>query len=477
MTPFDIGNRYSNDFLELKKSIDQNAYYKQCFRLEYIFFGHLIDDLICNNKLFKHQELIQHLVAGGVIDDCVDYLIENKIPDQSEIFESELLTKHDIGSVVDIAKANAKEKLISMIRDRKDDELLSILSNNLESLEDFVDYLVSFMHFGLTSQDIVNVCYTKIWSDGVMDFNKSMRKMLDAMNACLNKDYYMLAFTHGQPAVPMKVNRLNKVYNEKIRVALYDTVASVKSLELKFGSGAVGGQFTLLNLLEDTSNYDTACNQTIYDFFPGSHSIDFSQESFQNNNYPNIFNSLRGLLSLCTTMLDMTQDMWLYSLMGYFTKNSNINEVGSSTMPQKVNPIEFENAEGNLKLAIGLINTYLNNLNVSRLQRDLSDITMMRSVTIILLYVSKAVESLEKGFTRYSINKREVKKDLADNLQCFSEYLQLYCKINDYGEDSYKMIKSYSISTPNWNAHTLSKVCHDITGDRKLYEKLMDSID
>jgi len=105
MTPFDIGNRYSNDFLELKKSIDQNAYYKQCFRLEYIFFGHLIDDLICNNKLFKHQELIQHLVAGGVIDDCVDYLIENKIPDQSEIFESELLTKHDIGSVVDIAKA------------------------------------------------------------------------------------------------------------------------------------------------------------------------------------------------------------------------------------------------------------------------------------------------------------------------------------------------------------------------------------
>ncbi len=278
--------------------------------------------------------------------------------------------------------------------------------------------LCRFIHFGLTSNDINSVSI----SSTIMDYKNyvlvpKINQLLGTIENFSNKlDVVIPARTHGQTAVPTSFKKEIMVFHYRLKNEL-ERMKNHK-MSAKFG-GAVG------NLSAHKSTFPQIdWDQEFDEFLRTKYNLNRSRLTTQVDNNSSISIFFQILNNIANILLDFSRDIWLYYSYGYLSKAKNTNHVGSSTMPQKSNPIEFENAEGNLEYAINQFVFFANKLQVSRLQRDLSDSTVLRNLGVPIMHFIIAVNSMANGINKTSCNKETIQKDLDTNYLMGSEWLQ-----------------------------------------------------
>lgn len=303
-------------------------------------------------------------------------------------------------------------------------------------LQDKPEYskYISFIHFACTSEDINNVAYGLMLQKACKkNLNPKIKQIIDTL-ANMATEYSniaMLARTHGQSASPTTMGKEVVNFAERINTQ-YKKLIDFK-LTGKF-NGAVG------NYNAHTAAYPNINWRELTKIFIENLGLEFNQYTTQINPHDDIAEISHNLARINNILLDLAKDMWGYIALNYFEQKINANEVGSSTMPHKVNPIDFENAEGNLGLANCLLNFFSNKLPISRWQRDLSDSTVLRNLGSALGYSILAYDSLSKGLKKLKLNTKVLNHDLHHNWEILAEPIQTIMR--RYGIDNaYEQLK------------------------------------
>ena len=284
-----------------------------------------------------------------------------------------------------------------------------------------------FIHFGLTSQDINNTAVPASLRDAL---DEAYYPVLECLISHLDsfatewKDIAMLARTHGQPASPTRLGKEIKVFVERLRAQL----ALLKAVPVSGKFGGATGNFNAHNAGYPTIDWDGFANI----FLERKLKIKRERYTTQISNYDNLSALFDGLKRINTILLDLSRDMWTYIMMEYFKQKIKKGEVGSSAMPHKVNPIDFENAEGNLGLANAVFEHLATKLPVSRLQRDLTDSTVLRNIGVPISHSIIAILSVEKGLSKLLLNKDAIDRDLEENWAVVAEGIQTILRREGY---------------------------------------------
>ena len=289
-----------------------------------------------------------------------------------------------------------------------------------------IEKFSEFVHFGLTSQDINNTATPLSLKEGVAE--AYMPELLDVKKTLEGfakqwKDVPMLAHTHGQPASPTRLGKEIKVFVERLdkQLKLLKTVP----YSSKFG-GATG------NLNAHHVAYPDKDWNQFADNFVASLGLDRSFPTTQIEHYDNLAALFDNLKRINTILIDLCRDVWTYISMEYFKQKIKAGEVGSSAMPHKVNPIDFENAEGNFGVANAIFEHLSSKLPISRMQRDLTDSTVLRNVGVPIAHSIIALKSLKKGLGKLILNREKLNSDLEDNWAVVAEALQTILRREGY---------------------------------------------
>ncbi|HTO38647.1 MAG TPA: adenylosuccinate lyase [Brumimicrobium sp.] len=286
---------------------------------------------------------------------------------------------------------------------------------------------VEFIHFGLTSQDINNTAYPLMVKEAVEKvYIPELLAVLDILKQYSEdwKDVPMLSRTHGQPATPTRLGKEIYVFHERLTIQLKQLKAVPFSA--KFG-GATGG----LN-----AHYVAFPNKDWVNFanqFVEKHlGLTRSQTTTQIEHYDNLAALFDAMKRINNILLDLSRDMWTYISMEYFKQKLKEGEIGSSAMPHKVNPIDFENAEGNLGMASAMLEHFSAKLPISRLQRDLSDSTVLRNLGVPIAHAVIAFKSTQTGLNKLLLNKAAFEEDLENNWAVVAEAIQTILRREKY---------------------------------------------
>jgi adenylosuccinate lyase len=323
------------------------------------------------------------------------------IEDALKIKETEKTTNHDVKAV----EYFVKEKLSQL------------------GLEKYLE----FVHFGLTSQDINNTSIPLSLKDAtnteiIPALTLLINNLID--NATNWKNTSMLAKTHGQPASPTNLGKEIYVFVERLQIQL-NQLKNV-SYSAKFG-GATGNfnahhvAYPAINWIEFGNNF---VNQTL--------GLTRSQFTTQIEHYDNIAAYCDALKRINVILIDLCRDIWTYVSMEYFKQKLKAGEVGSSAMPHKVNPIDFENAEGNLGIANSILEHLSAKLPISRLQRDLTDSTVLRNLGVPVAHTLISYQSILKGLNKLILNENALKEDLDNNWAVVAEAIQTILRREGY---------------------------------------------
>ncbi|MBC7413002.1 MAG: adenylosuccinate lyase [Bacteroidia bacterium] len=297
-----------------------------------------------------------------------------------------------------------------------------------------------FVHFGLTSQDINNTAVPLTIKDFINDVYVPMvNKLVKQLNVSANdwKAVAMLARTHGQPASPTKLGKEIKVYIERINNQL--TLLNQVPHSAKFGGAT--GNFNAHHITYPKVNWEKFSN----DFVKQKLSLDRLQYTTQIEHYDNMGARFHAIARINTILTDLCKDMWQYVSMEYFKQKIKAGEVGSSAMPHKVNPIDFENAEGNLSIANALLEYLAAKLPISRLQRDLTDSTVLRTIGVPLAHTVIAMQSITKGWDKLILNEAQLAHDLESNWAVVAEAIQTVLRREGYA-NPYEALKALTRS-------------------------------
>ena len=292
-----------------------------------------------------------------------------------------------------------------------------------------------FVHFGLTSQDINNTSVPLSLKEAVHEaYLPLMKEVLGTISGMAEewKDIPMLAKTHGQPASPTRVGKEFKVFQVRIEEQLRQL--DILSYPAKFG-GATG------NMNAHKVAYPGIDWIGFGDRFVASLGLKRSFPTTQIEHYDNLAAIFDNIRRINTILIDFCRDIWTYISMEYFHQKVNKNEVGSSAMPHKVNPIDFENAEGNLGMADAVFTHLSMKLPISRLQRDLTDSTVLRNVGVPVAHTMIALNSLRKGLGKLILNRPAIDTDLQRNWAVVAEALQTILRRENY-PNPYETLKA-----------------------------------
>jgi adenylosuccinate lyase len=284
-----------------------------------------------------------------------------------------------------------------------------------------------FIHFGLTSQDINNTaiplsikdCNENILYVGLQQIMNKLRVLADEW-----KDIPMLAKTHGQPASPTRLGKEIFVFFE--RLAAQEKQLIQIPYSAKFGGAT--GNLNAHHVAYPDINWAQFANTFVNEGL-GLHR---STTTTQIEHYDNIAAYCDALKRINNILIDLCRDIWTYVSMDYFKQKISKNEVGSSAMPHKVNPIDFENAEGNLGFSNSMLEFFAGKLPVSRLQRDLTDSTVLRNIGMPLSHILIAFNSIHKGLGKLMLNEAKINKDLEDNYAVVAEAIQTILRREGY---------------------------------------------
>ncbi|CAG5085308.1 adenylosuccinate lyase [Parvicella tangerina] len=307
-----------------------------------------------------------------------------------------------------------------------------------------------FIHFGLTSQDINNTAVPRSLKDAVEQvYLPRIKNIIKLLNGFSKewKNVSMLAKTHGQPASPTKLGKEFKVFAERLEVQLEQLVNIPYSS--KFGGAT--GNFNAHHVAYPEINWVEFANNFLADKLK----VNRSQTTTQIEHYDNLAALFDAMKRINTILIDFDRDMWTYISMEYFKQRIKEGEVGSSAMPHKVNPIDFENSEGNLGIANAILEHLSAKLPVSRLQRDLTDSTVLRNVGVPFGHVLIALASLEKGLGKIILNEAQFKADLEDNWAVVAEAIQTVLRREGYPKP-YEALKALTRTNEEINAESIA---------------------
>ena len=307
-----------------------------------------------------------------------------------------------------------------------------------------------FIHFGLTSQDINNTSVPMLIRDSL---HEAYLPLLDEMVGLLNqyaeewKDIPMLAKTHGQPASPTRLGK-------EIRVFAYRLEKQIELLKQVPVSGKFGGATGNFNA-HRVAFPDRDWRAFAKKFLNESLGIEREEWTTQISNYDNLAALFDAMARINTIMIDLDRDMWQYISMEYFKQKIKAGEGGSSAMPHKVNPIDFENSEGNLGLANAILNHLAGKLPVSRLQRDLTDSTVLRNVGVPLAHMMIALHSTLKGLHKLLLNEAAISRDLDNMWNVVAEAIQTILRREGY-EKPYETLKALTRTNSKVDAESIA---------------------
>lgn len=319
---------------------------------------------------------------------------------------------------------------------RRIKEIESVTNHDVKAVEYFIkerfDALglapfKEFIHFGLTSQDINNTSVPMSVSDAIADiFRPTLGRLIDTLEDMAAKwaDIPMLAKTHGQPASPTRLGKEIGVFAYRLRQAV--RLLDVVPVSGKFG-GATGNFNAHLTAFPDV-DWRAFANSFLRD----SLGIEREELTTQISNYDNLAALFDALRRINTIILDLDRDFWLYISMEYFKQRIKEGEVGSSAMPHKVNPIDFENSEGNLGMANAVYAHLAQKLPVSRLQRDLTDSTVLRNIGVPMAHSIIAIDSTLKGLGKLILNEKAINGDLDNMWSVVAEGIQTILRREGY---------------------------------------------
>ena len=325
-----------------------------------------------------------------------------------------------------------------------------------------------FVHFGLTSQDINNTATPLSLKEFLEnEFLPKLIVTLQLINskAMQWKDIPMLARTHGQPASPTRLGKEMAVFSERIKKQL-DLLKTIPH-SAKFGGAS--GNFNAHHIAYPEIDWLRFSDQFVSKYL----GLSRSHPTTQVEHYDNLAAMFDNLKRINTILIDYSRDMWQYISMNYFRQTIKEGEVGSSAMPHKVNPIDFENAEGNLGIANALFEHLSAKLPVSRLQRDLTDSTVMRNIGVPMAHTWLALHSLEKGIQKLELNKAAIDQDLEDNWSVVAEAIQTILRKQGY-PNPYEALKELTRKNQKVTKESFSKFIDGLKVNDSLKKKLKE---
>ena len=284
-----------------------------------------------------------------------------------------------------------------------------------------------FIHFGLTSQDINNTAFPLMVRDSLNNVYYSQLNQIIEKLKGLSKEWSnipMLARTHGQPASPTNLGKEIRVFVERLEIQL----KQLKSIQFSAKFGGATGNFNAHYIAYPEIDWVLFANN----FVNSTLGLDRSQTTTQIEHYDNLAALFDCLKRINTILIDFSRDMWTYISMEYFKQKIKKGEVGSSAMPHKVNPIDFENAEGNLGLANAIFEHLSAKLPISRLQRDLTDSTVLRNVGVPMAHTIVSLKSLSNGIDKLLLNNDAINADLEKNWSVVAEAIQTVLRREGY---------------------------------------------
>ncbi len=324
-----------------------------------------------------------------------------------------------------------------------------------------------FVHFGLTSQDINNTAVPLMLKEALADVIIPQIEELTAKLQTLAgewADVPMLARTHGQPASPTRLGKEIMVFVYRLQ----RQTQQLRALPVTAKFGGATGNFNACHVAYPDIDWRAFADKFIADCF----GLEREQFTTQISNYDSLAAVFDALKRICTILIDLNRDCWMYISAEYFKQKIKPGEVGSSAMPHKVNPIDFENAEGNLGLANALLQFLAAKLPVSRLQRDLTDSTVIRNIGVPLGHIVIALQSTMKGLGKLILNPDKIAEDLSNNWAVAAEAVQTILRREGY-PNPYEALKSLTRTNEKVTAATLRNFINNLDMNDSVKNELL----
>lgn len=406
-----IDGRYRKQVSQLDEYFSEFALikYRVIVEVEYFF-------LLADKKFFKLTTKARKRLRAAMEDFSLE--------DAAEIKEIEKTTNHDVKAV---------EYFLKKLLDKTD------------AAADAKE----FVHFGLTSQDINNTAIPLSWKHyAEHEYLPGLVNLLKELHLLATewKHIPMLARTHGQPASPTMLGKEIMVFAERIenQVQLFSYIP----FAAKFGGAT--GNFNAHFVAYPNTDWIMFANHFVEDIL----GLQRMQFTTQIEHYDHLAAHFDALKRINNILIDLCRDMWTYISIDYFKQKTKVGEIGSSAMPHKVNPIDFENAEGNLGLANALLEHLSAKLPVSRLQRDLTDSTVLRNIGVPAAHILIAFNSIAKGISKLILNEAKIQEDLNNNWAVVAEAIQTILRRENY-PNPYEALKELTRGNEGINQQSI----------------------
>ena len=418
VTPID--GRYYNSTKDLSNYFSEFALIKYRVLVEVEYFIALSQSGIPQLSHFD----------GSLNEKLRDIYRNFSLADAEWIKDTEKVTNHDVKAVEYFLK-NEFEKLG--------------LTDSLE-----------FIHFGLTSQDINNTAIPYSWKAAIdAVYLPAIQELVDELKSLSNswEKVPMLARTHGQPASPTRLGKEIKVFIERIEKQL--NLLMQVPYSAKFGGAT--GNFNAHHVAYPNNDWVAFGNNFVNEVL----GLDRSQTTTQIEHYDNFAASCDNLKRINNIVIDLCRDIWTYISMDYFKQKITAGQIGSSAMPHKVNPIDFENAEGNLGLANAVFEHLSAKLPISRLQRDLTDSTVLRNVGVPMAHTLIAIKSTLRGLRKLILNETAFQEDLENNWAVVAEAIQTILRREGYPKP-YEALKDLTRTNSHVTQDTIAEFVENL---------------
>ena len=400
--------------------------YRVLVEVEYFLF-------LAEKKIFKLPAAVKPAKLRAIYQDFSE-------ADAQQIKQTERTTNHDVKAVEYFLK----------------DKLKALGAGDT----------VEWVHFGLTSQDVNNTAIPLSWKEALEEqYLPSLQNTVLQLRKIAKEwsKIAMLARTHGQPASPTTLGKEWMVFVERLEGQIQQL--SHVPFAAKFGGAT--GNFNAHNVAFPSKDWVKFGNE----FVNNKLGLERMQYTTQIEHYDNLAAQFDALKRINTILTDLCRDVWTYISMEYFKQRVKEGEVGSSAMPHKVNPIDFENAEGNFGIANALYEHLSAKLPISRLQRDLTDSTVLRNVGVPMAHSMLALRSLDKGLSKLLLNKDKLKSDLEDNWAVVAEAIQTVLRRENYPQP-YEALKALTRGKAGINKQDIHKFIDTLKVNAKVKKEL-----
>lgn len=422
-----IDGRYHSQAAALSEYFSEYALikYRVLVEVEYVLF-------LSDKKFFK---------LSVIAKKHLHQIVENFSVEQAQtIKDIERTTNHDVKAVEYFLKNELKK------------------INAADAIE--------WVHFGLTSQDVNNTAIPLLWKHSLE--HELLPAYLNLQMHIIHlaqswKNIPLLARTHGQPASPTLLGKEFMVFVERLQGQI--DLLSYIPFTAKFGGAT--GNFNAHHIAFPKKNWVALANEFVEDTL-GLQRVQFTTQIEPYDNLAAHFDSLKRMNNI---LIDLCRDVWTYISMDYFKQKTKAGEVGSSAMPHKVNPIDFENAEGNLGVANALLEHLSAKLPISRLQRDLTDSTVLRNIGVPAAHIIIAINSIEKGLNKLLLNEDKINQDLENNWAVVAEAIQTILRRENY-PNPYEALKELTRGKTGINRKSIHAFISKLNVSKEIKEEL-----